>query len=109
MCIDSRLIFESNEKILPIATVRNLLIANGCKHALYGPSQRNALGFLRLNTVRGVSQATAQACYINRPSGFASDRERVERLFTLYEAMVAPLLPSPRRKGRRTKAQANKT
>lgn len=27
-----------------------------------------------------------------RPSGFASDRERVEHLFTLYEAMAAPLL-----------------
>jgi hypothetical protein len=27
-----------------------------------------------------------------RPGGFASDRERVEHLFGLYEAMVAPLL-----------------
>ena len=27
-----------------------------------------------------------------RPAGFASDRERVEHLFALYEAMVAPLL-----------------
>ena len=38
-----------------------------------------------------------------RPAGFASDRERVEHLFALYEAMVAPLLAkkvgggSPRR------------
>ncbi len=30
-----------------------------------------------------------------RPAGFASDRERVEHLFALYEAMVAPLLAKP--------------
>jgi len=30
-----------------------------------------------------------------RPSGFASDRERVEHLFALYERMVAPLLAQP--------------
>jgi hypothetical protein len=35
-----------------------------------------------------------------RPSGFASDRERVEHLFTLYEAMVAPLLAQPKRRRR---------
>ena len=38
-----------------------------------------------------------------RPAGFASDRERVEHLFALYEGMVAPLLQKatkkPRRKG----------
>ncbi len=38
-----------------------------------------------------------------RPAGFASDRERVEHLFALYEGMVAPLLhkaaKKPRRKG----------
>ncbi len=33
-----------------------------------------------------------------RPAGFASDRERVEHLFALYEAMVAPLLAGPKRK-----------
>lgn len=35
-----------------------------------------------------------------RPSGFSSDRERVEHLFGLYERMVAPLLaaPKPRRR-----------
>lgn len=27
-----------------------------------------------------------------RRGGFASDRERVEHLFALYEAMIAPLL-----------------
>ncbi len=37
-----------------------------------------------------------------RPSGFASDRERVEHLFALYEAMVAPLLAAPKR-GRGTR------
>jgi len=39
-----------------------------------------------------------------RAGGFGSDRERVEHLFALYEAMVAPLLPTrakPRRAGRR--------
>jgi hypothetical protein len=39
-----------------------------------------------------------------RPQGFSSDRERVEHLFALYEAMVAPLLapgPKPRRVRRR--------
>lgn len=35
-----------------------------------------------------------------RASGFASDRERVEHLFALYEAMVSPLLAAPK-KGRR--------
>ena len=32
-----------------------------------------------------------------RPAGFASDRERVEHLFALYEAMVAPLLAQPKK------------
>jgi hypothetical protein len=32
-----------------------------------------------------------------RPAGFASDRERVEHLFALYEAMVAHLLAQPRK------------
>lgn len=36
-----------------------------------------------------------------RPSGFASDRERVEHLFTLYESMAAPLLVAGRKKKRR--------
>lgn len=36
-----------------------------------------------------------------RPSGFASDRERVEHLFTLYESMAAPLLAAGRKKKRR--------
>jgi hypothetical protein len=36
-----------------------------------------------------------------RPAGFASDRERVEHLFALYEAMVAPLLARPKRGGGR--------
>lgn len=35
-----------------------------------------------------------------RPAGFASDRERVEHLFALYEAMVAPLLAQPKKKRR---------
>jgi hypothetical protein len=37
-----------------------------------------------------------------RPSGFASDRERVEYLFALYEAMVAPLLAAPKRPPKRS-------
>jgi hypothetical protein len=36
-----------------------------------------------------------------RPAGFASDRERVEHLFGLYEAMVAPLLAKEAKKRRR--------
>ena len=38
-----------------------------------------------------------------RPGGFASERERVEHLFGLYEKMVAPLAvkPKPKRRGRR--------
>jgi len=36
-----------------------------------------------------------------RPRGFASDRERVEHLFGLYEAMVAPLLAAGPRPGRK--------
>ena len=36
-----------------------------------------------------------------RAAGFASDRERVEHLFALYEAMVAPLLAKPAKKRRR--------
>ena len=35
-----------------------------------------------------------------RPAGFASDRQRVEHLFALYEAMTAPLLAKPARKRR---------
>lgn len=41
-----------------------------------------------------------------RPAGFASDRERVEHLFALYEAMVAPLLAAPKKPRRR--ASVNK-
>lgn len=33
-----------------------------------------------------------------RPAGFASDRERVEHLFALYESMQAPLLAKPKPK-----------
>jgi hypothetical protein len=40
-----------------------------------------------------------------RPAGFASDRERVEHLFALYETMVAPLLAkAPKKRGRAGKA-----
>ncbi len=38
-----------------------------------------------------------------RPAGFASDRERVEHLFGLYEAMVAPLLAAPKKSKARAK------
>jgi hypothetical protein len=34
------------------------------------------------------------------PRGFASDRERVEHLFALYESLAAPLLAGPKRKRR---------
>lgn len=49
--------------------------------------------------------AAVDALY--RKGGFASDRERVEHLFGLYEQMVSPLaaLPSePKRRKRRTPA-----
>ena len=38
-----------------------------------------------------------------RPGGFASERERVEHLFGLYEKMAVPLAakPKPKRKRRR--------
>ena len=40
---------------------------------------------------------------LHRPSGVASDRERVEHLFMLYERMVKPLLAAkPKRRRRRT-------
>ena len=35
-----------------------------------------------------------ERCY--RPEPFASDQERVEYLFKLYEQLIAPLLPSVR-------------
>ncbi len=43
-----------------------------------------------------------------RPSGFASDRERVEHLFTLYEGMAAPLLAGrgAARRGRKPRPTA---
>ena len=37
-----------------------------------------------------------------RPPGFASNRERVEHLFSLYEKMVAPLLAAPKKRGRKS-------
>ncbi len=41
-----------------------------------------------------------------RPAGFASDRERVEHLFALYESLQAPLLPAARKARGRNKAAA---
>ena len=41
-----------------------------------------------------------ERCY--RPEPFASDRERVEFLFRLYEQLTAPLLPAPTRRRRRS-------
>lgn len=41
-----------------------------------------------------------------RPSGFASDRERVEHLFGLYEKMVAPLAAAAARKPKRSRKAA---
>jgi hypothetical protein len=39
-----------------------------------------------------------------RPTAFTSDRERVEHLFVLYEAMTAPLVPSaPQKTSRKPK------
>jgi hypothetical protein len=43
-----------------------------------------------------------------RPAGFASDRERVEHLFALYEGMVAPLLAKAQ-KGRGQKTMGRKS
>ena len=44
-----------------------------------------------------------------RPGGFASERERVEHLFGLYEKMTAPLTvkPKPKRKRRRNVSNAH--
>lgn len=39
-----------------------------------------------------------------RPAGFASDRERVEHLFGLYESMVAPLLATSKKPKPRVKS-----
>jgi hypothetical protein len=39
-------------------------------------------------------------CYRKKP--FASDRERVEFLFNLYEQLTAPLLPKPEARGSRS-------
>ena len=39
-------------------------------------------------------------CY--RPQPFQNDRQRVEHLFTLYEKLIAPLMPSTK-KARRKK------
>ena len=48
-----------------------------------------------------------EKCY--RPEPFASDRERVEYLFSLYEKLTAPLLPiTPKTKGRRSQTAATK-
>ena len=38
-----------------------------------------------------------------RPRGFASERERVEHLFGLYEKMTAPLAVKPKGKRRRAR------
>jgi len=51
--------------------------------------------------------AAVERCY--RPEPFASDRERVEFLFALYEKLTAPLLPAlktPARTRRRASAKA---
>ncbi len=45
-----------------------------------------------------------ERCY--RPAPFHSDRERVEHLFRLYEALLVPLLPAaPRTRTRRSSAR----
>ena len=38
-------------------------------------------------------------CYRAQP--FTSERQRLEFLFNLYEQLVAPLAPAPRRRSRR--------
>jgi hypothetical protein len=48
-----------------------------------------------------------EKCY--RPQPFASDRERVEFLFALYEQLTAPLLPAPPAPRRRRKSGSAKT
>jgi hypothetical protein len=45
-----------------------------------------------------------ERCY--RPEPFASDRERVEFLFALYEKLTAPLLPAPAKQKRRANQPA---
>jgi hypothetical protein len=46
-----------------------------------------------------------EKCY--RPEPFHSDRERVEFLFSLYEKLIAPLLPvTPKTRGRRSQTAA---
>ncbi len=44
-----------------------------------------------------------------RRSGFASERERVEYLFMLYERLLAPLTDATKSKGRRRKVQGRAT
>ena len=46
-----------------------------------------------------------EKCY--RPEPFRSDRERVEHLFRLYEALLVPLLPTtPKTRARRSQTAA---
>ncbi len=44
-----------------------------------------------------------------RRTGFASERERVEHLFMLYEKLHAPLTASTKSKGRRRRIQGRTT
>jgi plasmid stabilization system protein ParE len=54
------------------------------------------------NLRRAHSDLDRAVDWLYRPAGFASDRERVEHLFSLYEKLVAPLLAAPKRRGRKS-------
>ena len=43
-----------------------------------------------------------------RPGGFASERERAEHLFALYEKAAAPVTASPKRRGQRRRGGARR-
>ncbi len=74
------------------ATHPDVTLAN-----LYGPVMPPNLRKAHSDLDRAVDK-------LYRPAGFASDRERVEHLFGLYEAMVAPLLAQGKK--RRGKASS---
>jgi len=54
---------------------------------------------LKLTKAHAALDRAVDRCYRQQP--FASERERVEFLFALYERLAAPLLP-PSGKGKRT-------
>ncbi len=89
------------EKLEPLAqAVLNARVAypSATLADLYDPD-------LMPTDLRKAHQALDRAVdKLYRKSGFASDRERVEYLFILYERMIAPLTAPQKKKRKRTKA-----